>query len=41
MTLLLMFSGAIAGGVLGWLFDRRFIKCDNKGENTREQQAPT
>jgi len=41
MTTLWIIFGAIIGGGLGWLFDRRFIKRNNKDEKPQEQQAPT
>lgn len=40
MIILLPISGAIVGGVLGWLFDRRFIKRE-KNDEENEALAPT
>ena len=40
MAILLMISGAIIGGVLGWLFDRRLLKRDVK-EEKEQDTTPT
>jgi len=36
MVILLMISGAIAGGVLGWLFDRRILKREIETEKNQD-----
>ena len=40
MAILLIISGAIVGGVLGWLFDRRILKREVEAEKNQDV-APT
>lgn len=40
MFYLLIIVGAVIGGVLGWLFDRRILKRDVEAEDNQEI-APT
>ena len=40
MAVFLLVTGAIIGGVLGWLFDRRLLKRDIEAEKN-QNVAPT